>query len=87
MQQIKCLADQRYLRPQAATRNLHPQDVLIMWMYMDPNRLTCKASALVVLQDICVCYGFVLIEANTTILGCFLSETHSPQYMSPLYSL
>lgn len=30
MQQIKRLADQRYWRPQAATRNLHPQNVLIM---------------------------------------------------------
>lgn len=54
---------------------------------MDPNRLTCKAFALVVVQDICVCYGFVLIEANAMVLGCFLSETHSPQYMSLLDSL
>lgn len=54
---------------------------------MDPNRLTCKASAIVVLQDICACYRLVLIEANAMVLGCFLSETHSPQYLSLLYSL
>lgn len=29
----------------------------------------------------------VLTEANAMVLGCFLSETHSTQYISLLYSL
>ena len=52
-------------------------------------------SQLANLQGFCSCGSLehlcllwvVPIEANAMVLGCFLSETHSTQYISPLYSL